>query len=125
MKEEFIDKIQEHEISVLECLFLPKCMVVKESEKFVFNLDLSKLRKSISQKSSNSFVKAKKSLFHSLIIIFGIQMAKNGKIINYSEANKYWNEIVLCENNNWDYYKNKYKPIYNNLITEFRKVVLK
>ena len=134
---QFRGLIRQHEISVLECLFLDPQFIVKENVKFNFVLDLAQLRESISQKSSNSFVKAKKklivekdydpyigkkSLFHSLrIILFGTQIAQNGRITNYEAANVYYNDIVKSEIVEWNYYKEKYQPIYNNLKTEFRK----
>ena len=34
--------------------------------------------------------------------------------------NHLYDEIVLCESNDWEYYKNKYKPFYNSIKTEFR-----
>ena len=133
----FKELIQRHEISILECLFLDSTFIMKETIKFNFVLDLNQLRESISKKSSNSFVKAKKkliiqkdynpyigkkSLFHSLrIILFGIQIAKYSRIINYEEANVYYNDIVNSKINDWEYFKEKYQLIYNNLKTEFRK----
>src|SRR5437764_9853414 len=92
----FIKKIEEHHIAILECIFQ------HEHDPYVkhFRLDKEKLRRSISAISSNSFVKCKKklaeddvyiglkSLFHSLrILMFGIQIAKTGKIYDYSCAN--------------------------------------
>ena len=137
----FRELIGKHEISVLECVFLDPKFIMKETIKFDFKLDLQQLRESISQKSSNSFVKAKKkltiekdydpyvgkkSLFHSLrIIMFGIQIAQWGKIINYEEANIYYEDIVKSDIIEWDFYKEKYQPIYNNLKTEFRKLAEK
>jgi hypothetical protein len=138
---EFEKEIEQHEISIFECLFLPADKIVKEERKFEFNLSLPQLRKSISEKASNSFVKAKKklivaedfapyigkkSLFHSFrIILFGIQIAKYGKIVDYSAANHLYNEIVLNESNDWNYYFNKYKQSHNELMTEFRKLAPK
>jgi len=137
----FLEMVRKQEISVLECLFLPAEKIFKQDISFIINLSLPLLRCSISQKASNSFVKAKKkmtvekdynpyigkkSLFHSLRIIkFGIQIAKYGKIVDYSEANKYWNEIMFCGNVDWKYYKEKYQPEYNTLMTEFRKLAPK
>jgi len=134
---EFKELIKKHEITALECLFLDPKFIIKETIKFDFELDLQQLRESISQKSSNSFVKAKKklivekdydpyvgkkSLFHSLrIILFGTQIAIYGKITNYEEANIYYNDIVNNDVVEWEYFKNIYQPIYNNLKTEFRK----
>lgn len=59
---EFIRLAEAHEISILECLFLPEFFKLKENLKLKFVLDKSLLRKSISAKASNSFVKAKKKL---------------------------------------------------------------
>ncbi|MNJ90168.1 hypothetical protein D3C87_77620 [compost metagenome] len=140
-KDVFQQKIDSHDISILECIFLPKDKILQEKHKFSFELNLENLRKEASSKSSNSFVKCKKklmsneerdiyigkkSLFHSLrIIMFAIQIAKFQKIIDYAEANDYWEEIVYNEINDWDFYKKKYQPILNSLTTEFRKLAPK
>lgn len=138
----FKQKLLEHEISILECMYLPQDKIVKQLLNIGMPIiNLSKLRHSISSKVSNSFVKCKKkltvekdfnpytgkkSLFHSLrIIMFGIQLAKYGEITDYTVANKYWDDIVNNPCNDWDFYKQTYKPIYNNLMTEFRKVAPK
>lgn len=133
---DFQDQLNSHKIHTLEAYFLPDGIVSKQ---FKFNLNLSILRNELSQKSSHSFVKAKKkidkekdyyigwkSLFHSIRILdFGIQIAKNGKISDYSSANSYWFDILNAQQYNWDFFKKKYQPIYNSLATEFRKVAPK
>ena len=135
----FKEKIDNHEISVLECLFLSKELVLQEDYKFTFKLDLVKLRHSLSAKSFNSFVKAKKkltiekdfdlkigqkSLFHSIRIIrFGIQIVKYNKIINYNECNTLYFEILQCYT--WNEMFEKYKRLHNNTLTEFRKLAPK
>ena len=137
---EFNEKVVNHEISVLECIFLPDYMVWKEQMRFQFKLDLVKLRHSLSAKSSNSWVKAKKkltipadydlnigkkSLFHSMRIIhFGIQIATAGSITKYNECNDLFNEIMNTYND-WDSLFDNYKERYNNLMSEFRKVAPK
>ena len=81
-------------------------------------------KKLIVEKDYDPYI-GKKSLFHSLrIILFGIQIAQYGKIINYEEANIYY-DIVKSEIIEWEYFKKKYQPIYNNLKTEFRKLAEK
>lgn len=133
----FQKAIDEHEISVLECLFLRDDQVVLNNKNWEFKLDLNKLRTSISQKSSNSWVKAKKklaedeeyiaqkSLFHSLrMIMFGKQIALHGKIINYEEANFLWDEIQTLELD-WKVWQNKYQAYRNQLLTEFRLIAPK
>lgn len=133
-KEYFIKQIYRHEISVLECLFLPKERILIEKETFEFNLSLSNLRKAISEKTSNSWVKAKKkltleqsynlptgkkSLFHSLrILYFAIQIARTGKIEDYSCANYLWQKIEAIDN--WVELDKTFRPLYNKLRTEFK-----
>lgn len=133
----FQKAINEHEISVLECLFLSNDNIILNNKNWEFNLNLNQLRKSISAKSSNSFVKAKKkllddedyiakkSLFHSMrIIIFGKQIAQYGKIVDYKEANFIWDDIQELELD-WKIWKEKYNNYRNNLLTEFRKIAPK
>jgi hypothetical protein len=100
-----------------------------------FEIDYDKIREEFSRIASNSWVKckkkliiekdynpyiAKKSLFHSLrILMFGIQIMKLGKIVDFSEANIYYKDIMDSPND-WEYLKEKYQPIYNKLKSEFR-----
>jgi len=97
------------------------------------------LRAAFSEKSSNSWVKAKKkltvpesyndsvgkkSLWHSIRIIdFGIQIAKNGWITDYGSCNHFYDEVMYC--NDWSELFEKYKKQYNEICTEFRKVAPK
>lgn len=136
---DFQQMINAHDITALECLFAPDNKILKRDMDFKFVLDLSKLRKSLSAKASNSFVKAKKkfdvehevyiakkSLFHSLrILMFGIQIAEYGRIVDYGAANKIWREIMDNTATDWATYKKQYKPIYNNLKTLFKKAAPK
>lgn len=137
----FQQLINEHEISALECLFLSQDKIIKKDIDFNFDLDLSKLRRSISAKSSNSWVKAKKklivekdfdrdvalkSLFHSMRIIeFGRQIAIHGKIVDFTAANHLHTEIFSYDTNDWEFFKNKYQTTYNTMMSEFRKVAPK
>lgn len=132
----FQKQLDKHKVHTLEAYYLADSCVPKE---FKFELSLPLLRESIAEKASHSFVKAKKkiekehdfyvgwkSLFHSLRILnFGIQIASKGKIYDYSAANKYWFEIRDAQQYNWEYFKTKYQPIYNELATEFRKLAPK
>lgn len=130
----FQDLIHAHKIFALECLFLPADKKFVDKHKFSFKLNKPILREEISSKSSNSWVKCKKkleveneayigkkSLFHSMrIVIFGIQLAKNGCISNYSEANHLWEQIKTFPDD-WNALKTEFQPLYNSLLTEFRK----
>lgn len=136
----FLKMLKSHQINALEAFFLPNNLVIQQSWVPEFTLDLSKLRKEISAKSSNSWVKCKKkltvekdayyigikSLFHSLRILrFGIQIAKHKKIVDYTEANYLWKEIKEAGKQDWDYFKKKYQKLYNSFATEFRKLAPK
>jgi len=132
----FQDQLNRHKIHALEAYYLPDGQVAKQ---FSFTLDVKALRHEVCAKASNSFVKAKKklevekdfyigwkSLFHSLRILnFGKQIAAYGNIQDYGAANKYWFEIRDAQQYDWQYFKDKYQPVYNNLATEFRKVAPK
>lgn len=137
--DEWVKRLQEHEISALECLYLPKEMILKNNADFNVTIDSQVLRRAVSAKASNSFVKAKKkftvendiyvgkkSLFHALRIpMFGEQLAKHGRIVDYTVANHYWNQIKGCGIDDWSYFQKKYKPVFNNIMSEFRKVAPK
>lgn len=125
----FIQRLKEHHISVMECVFQ------HPDDPFVehFKLDLEKLRREISSVSSNSFVKCKKklaigedyigkkSMFHSIrILIFGIQIAEFGKIIDYKQANDYL--PVIMNMDNWRDIQQFFQPIYNELKSTFKKL---
>lgn len=135
-RSDYQSQLNDHKIHTLEGYFLPDGIV---AGMFKFKLDPVKLRHELSEKASNSFVKAKKkiekekdyyigwkSLFHSLrILTFGIQMGGEGKISDYSAANHYWFEILGVQQYNWAYFKEKYQPEYNRLASEFRKLAPK
>lgn len=132
-------RLDGHEISAIECLFLSSDEILLETIKFTFNLNLKKLRHSLSTKSSNSFVKAKKkltiekdydlnlgrkSLFHSFRIIdFGIQIATYGKIIDYTSSNALFYEIM--SKYTWRELFDDFKYRYNKQLSDFRKVAPK
>lgn len=143
--EEHQNRLNEHEISALECYFLPSEFVLKNEKIYNFKLDLQKLRHAFSAKSSNSFVKSKKkltvelergveknpedvgkkSLFHAFRIIdFGIQIAIHGEIKDYSSCNELFKEIMYSYSD-WNNLFENYKQKYNNICTDFRKLAPK
>lgn len=139
---DFNKGLEDHDISLLECIFLPDHMVVLNNAKYTFELKLHKLRSFISAKASNSWVKCKKkltvekeydsyivgikSLFHAFRILeFGKQIAAQGKIISYSCYNKMYFDLVMYYDWNWWELEKIYKKKFNNLCTEFRKLAPK
>lgn len=125
----FIKAIKDHKASVLECIFQHD----NDEYRKYFELDTEKLRREFSAIASNSYVKCKKklkdgdimiglkSLFHSLrILLFGIQIAIAGRIVDYSMANSYFDSILEI-GNDWDKLHLTFKPIHNNLKSSFKK----
>lgn len=98
--DKFKRDLYNHDVHNLECVYAPDSAIIYESEKYPFKLDKNRLKKSFLSASHNSWIKAKnriiecdveggvKSAFHSMrILMFGIQIAKHGRIIDFSEAN--------------------------------------
>lgn len=123
----FIRRVREHHISAMECIFQDD----KDPYQKFFHVVPELLRREISAVSSNSFVKCKKklaigedyigkkSMFHSLrILMFGIQIAKFGKIVDYKEAN-YLLPIIMSMAT-WEDIKEYCQPIFNSLKSEFK-----
>lgn len=123
----FRDRIAEHEISALECLQLPSRHTLLQKVIFGWSLNKSKLRESLSAKSSNSWVKAKKKFdVDSLRILkFGLQIANHGRIVDFAECNELWKEIHNNPSEVWEDYKKLYQETYNSLKTQFRLVAPK
>ena len=137
-KKSFEYMAEHNEIAAMECLSLPESEIYLQKYPFELKINLARLRESISSKSSHSFVKARKkirygeyyigrkSLWHSFrIIYFGIQLAKFGKIIDFTAANHLYADIVLLDNNDEQYYKDNYLKLHNELMTEFRQLAPK
>ena len=122
-----------NDIKALEIACLPKDKILIDG-RFCFCRNITELRGSISEKSSHSWVKAKKkfekeqdikagkkSLFHSLRILdFGIQVAEKGRIENYGSMNTIYKEILEMESVIWDDYDKKYRELYNSMKTRFK-----
>lgn len=138
----FIKMVKNHHIIALESMWLPKEMIYGEYKYAqYFDLDLWKLRQTISSIVSNAWAKCHKkltvekdydfyrglkSLFHCLRLLdFGIQIATEGKIVNYASANHYWIDLWekdIVPSHKWEDYKAKYQPELNRLKSEFVKL---
>lgn len=138
-KDEFMSLINEHEITALECLFLSPNNILKNTCEWSFNLHLPTLRNSLSAKSSNSWVKAKKkfivekdineyvgkkSAWHAIRILdFGEQIAVFGSIKDYTRVNYLLSEFLACSS--WEEIDTKFRKTYNEYSTKFKLVAPK
>lgn len=140
-KSDFQKQLIKHEISALEGYFWMEQNNIFHP--FQFELNKQQLRKSLSAKASNSFVKFKKkislenednyiglkSLFHSIRIpTFGVDIVEG--LVNFQNSFliKLWSEMKKDAeetNYNLDFLIEKYKPIYNKQMSAFRKVAPK
>lgn len=133
----FQDGLDQHNIRNIECLMAPDWAKLQEVYNFKFELKLNRLRHSISHINSNSLVKCKKklnqgdyyiglkSIWHSLrIVMFGIQIAKYGQIVDWTCANDIWKELA-SKNWNWDEIDKRFRLLNNQLLSEFRSVTFK
>jgi predicted nucleotidyltransferase len=129
----FAKELKDNHIRAIECLCAPDWAVLKPFpgiDSFAYRPE--SFRHNISHTVSNSWVKAKKkleqgdyyigvkSIFHSLRLAdFGTQFATTKKI-TYSSMNVVWTDIASREWT-WEELKEKYQPLRNLLLTEFRK----
>lgn len=157
----FEDALTNQEMFAIECLSIS---LDNNGDKLIhslYNQDVSDLldeykpnsklvRSSTSEKSSNSYVKAKKkitlkedfdfdaslkSLWHSLRMVdFAIQVCKFGYIKDFSSMNEQFDEVAedyekFSEFNEptlfWDFIHSKYKSKQNNLLSQLRKLAPK
>lgn len=137
----FIEMMKNHHIIAIESLWLSEDLYHgKFDYAKYFTLDNWKLRQVISGIVNNSwakchkkltvekdydFYRAIKSLFHCLrLYTFGIQIARDGKITDYSAANHYWEDLWdkdIVPSHKWEDYKAMYQPQLNALRSEFVK----
>ena len=150
-EETFKQRVEEHKIFALECLFCPKDLVLKNKLDFQFKLNKSNLRHAISEKCSKDWNQAKKrfsdsqginpvtgeryvrkvyegkkSLFHCFRMIdFATQIINKGEIKNFGSCNELWEELYTDPSEDWHHYNEKYYADYNNMLIEFRKIAPK
>jgi len=109
----FIDAINNYDISVMECLSLPKDKVIKDVWGFKLpKIDSKAMGKSIISKASNSlhicrrqhkfeqYDLAKRGLYHSLRVLdFGLQLKEYGSVIDLSSTNGLFKQITSEDDN--------------------------
>ena len=129
----FMSKLKNHLPTAVEAIYLPE-EFKSESIKIDWSPSSQSLRHSFSHVSSNSWVKARKkilqgdyqigikSLFHSLRIpLFGSQISKFGRIIDFSEANWIWDELQ-SKRWTWEDLDFKFRPIRSKILSDFREL---
>ena len=128
--------VRDNHIKAAECLFAPDWAKLKNYPiEWVYKE--ASFRHNISHNVSNSWVKCKKklaqgdyyigvkSMFHSLRIVdFGIQIAKDGRISDFTSSNWIWSDLKSKEWT-WEELDDTYRLLRNERLTEFRKLTTK
>ena len=133
----FLEGLKQHHIRSIECLMAPKEFILKEEISIPILIKQDSLRHSISHICSNSWIKSKKkievgeyyvgikSLFHSLrIAMFGTQIIKHGKIVDFTCANFIWEQLI-SKTWTWEQLNETFRPFRNKIMTDFRSVTSK
>jgi hypothetical protein len=128
----FQDGLDQHNIRNIECIMAPDWAKLQENHKFKFDLVFNRLRHSVSHMNSNSWVKCKKklqqgdyyigikSIWHSMrMVMFGSQIARYGKIVDWNCANDIWKEI-MSKTWTWDELDERFRKYNNELLSGFR-----
>jgi len=134
----FLEQLKRHRMSTLECFFLPKDLLLKETKQYNnFKINSVALQKYALEKSNEDWTRALKlsiikeeslfvkAIFHSLRTLdFAKQIIESGQIINYQSCNDYWEDLLACKERSylWDpYVIQYYTDEYYKLITEVSK----
>ena len=131
---EWLAKLKRNSVEALECLSLSPKFIVKKTKSYPFTFNPDGAHAAISERASIAWVKGKKkltiekdfdwrggkkSIWHSLrLYMFGTQCAQYGSIVDFTEANSYYNDIVVAKHGNtgkeeWEYLKESYHDLNN------------
>jgi len=96
-------------------------------------LRIPALRKAILMDSSHNLAKAKrlwfegdvhkskKNIIHGLRYLhYGLQLAENGRITDFTAGNVHWLEVMRNPSQNWDDYERAYRPIYQRMMQQIK-----
>ena len=140
-EEEFQRLLNNCDIQMLECVFLPQHLRIGNGHPYYINIDKQVLRRSISTISSNSWVKGKKkltvmgdydlriglkSIYHSLRILdYGIQICQFDKIVDWGRMNYVLEDIKKMSLSYstvelWEKIDEKYRKTFNFLSSQFK-----
>ncbi len=122
--DKFIEDLKRHDIMNLECVFAPKWAILQEKLIFDKEFILKRLIKNNLAQSYSSWKGGKmkiqdynihkgvKSIFHALrMLMFAIQIAEHGRIVDYSVGNALYKEIMELDEFEWDVFREKYLPL--------------
>lgn len=114
----FLEFLNQNKIPALECIYLPKELLLKYTKSFKFKSDIAKVRTNVAEKVKRDLYQAqgrfergdvlmaKKALFHAIRTAdFGSQIIKDGKIGNYSSVTPVWQQLIQNPSEQWADYQ--------------------
>ena len=131
---EWLAKLKRNSVEALECISLTPQFIIKKGKSYPFIFNPDGAHAAISERASTAWVKGKKkltiekdfdwrsgkkSIWHSLrLYMFGAQCAQYGSIVDFTEANNYYNDIVVMKHGEtgqeeWEYLKESYHDLNN------------
>lgn len=137
----FEAQLLRHRMSALECIFLPKELILKETKQYPFKLNLKALSEYALEKSMEDYSRALrisslkeedlyiKAIFHAIRTLdFAKQIMHNDKIIDYSSCNEEWEILLNCKRDSYlwkdytaDYYEEMIQMLSKEISDEAKK----
>jgi predicted nucleotidyltransferase len=133
---EFLQKMDEHYMNILEHLYLPQQYILLHRHDFAndMKLDLKKLAKAVPDTvqecmtnaktlfNQNQMLKGKKKAFHAIrFIMLATQLAEHGRITDYTVANEEFSKLMKKKFSNVDEFEQYVNKIVRPLVTAFKK----
>lgn len=133
----FIEALKKHDIMNLESIMAPDWARLLEKTVYSKEINKKKLIKNNLTQSQNSWflgktkikdgniTKGVKGIFHAMrMLMFATQIIEHGFIVDFSAGNKLYDEMINCDEFEWDYYKEKYLPIKIELEEKLKSLIL-
>jgi len=136
----FTNHLEKNLIKSILCLYVPQRFRLKETINFLemLKLDFNRLRESIYSIAWKVFLRGryiirkepekehlgKKNIVHAIrYFLYGIQIAKNQKIVDYSCANEHYKEIMLTQIDKTNAFTKRQQKIVKKYSNEFNSLL--
>lgn len=131
-RDEFVQRLQEHEINVVMCIFSPTSMKW-EQESFQWQLDAQVLRDSLFRKSNSLFNRAKVYFVSEgdhvagkkvgglslRFLIYGLQLLKEGRITDFHAPNALARRVQESPHMDWEAFRAEFRPLKHELMAQY------
>jgi hypothetical protein len=131
----FQTALDDQSVFALECHFAPsEHVIVLPRPAFKYTLDRKKLAISATERSHADWQKgqkkfldepqaSRKKLFHALRVpAFALQVARTGKLMDFTSANAWYRDIVQGPMDDFDWYAERFAKLRQDLCAELTKL---